>query len=69
VRSTASLFPDAQHPDRVSRDPGDDYVVALATASASIVVSGDQDLLILAPDLPIQSPAAFLALVERRPER
>lgn len=65
LRSTASLSPDADRPDRVSRDPGDDYVVALATASASIIVSGDQDLLILAPKLPVQSPAAFLARVER----
>ncbi len=65
LRSTASMFADAEHPDQVSRDPGDDYVVALATASASILVSGDYDLLVLAPELPIRPPAAFLALLER----
>jgi putative PIN family toxin of toxin-antitoxin system len=63
--STASMFADAEHADPVSRDPGDDYLVALATASASILVSGDDDLLVLAPELPIQPPAAFLELLER----
>lgn len=66
LRSTASLFPDAKHPEHVSRDSGDDYIVALATASASVLVSGDQDLLVLAPGLPIQPPAAFLARLETR---
>lgn len=61
LRSAGSMFPDAAHPSRVSRDRGDDYVVALATASSSILVSGDQDLLVLAPALPILSPVAFLA--------
>jgi putative PIN family toxin of toxin-antitoxin system len=64
LRSTASIFADAEHPPRVSRDPGDDYVVALASASAAVLVSGDRDLLVLAPGLPIQTPAAFLALLE-----
>jgi putative PIN family toxin of toxin-antitoxin system len=65
LRSTASMFADAEHADHVSRDPGDDYLVALAAASASILVSGDNDLLVLAPELPIQPPAAFLGLLER----
>jgi uncharacterized protein len=65
LHSTASMLNDVEHPDHVSGDPGDDYLVALATASASILVSGDRDLLVLAPELPIQMPASFLALVER----
>jgi uncharacterized protein len=65
LRSTASMLGDAEHPPPVSRDPGDDYLVALAAASAAILVSGDDDLLILAPELPIQTAAAFLALLER----
>jgi predicted nucleic acid-binding protein len=60
-----SKLVDAEHPPPVSRDPGDDYVVALATASASILVSGDHALLVFAPELPIQTAAAFLALLER----
>jgi putative PIN family toxin of toxin-antitoxin system len=65
LRSTASMFADAERADHVSRDPGDDYLVALATASASILVSGDNDLLVLAAELPIQPPPAFLGLLER----
>ena len=65
LRSTASMFADAKHPDHVSRDLGDDYLVALATASASILVTGDRDLLVPTPELPIQPPPAFLALLER----
>jgi putative PIN family toxin of toxin-antitoxin system len=65
LRSSASMFPDTERPERVSRDPGDDYVVPLATTTASILVSGDDDLLALAPELPIHAPAAFLMRVER----
>ncbi|HEY8951248.1 MAG TPA: putative toxin-antitoxin system toxin component, PIN family [Candidatus Dormibacteraeota bacterium] len=64
LRSTASMFADTEHAAQISRDPGDDYLVALATASASILVSGDSDLLVLAPGLPIEPPAAFLGLLE-----
>jgi putative PIN family toxin of toxin-antitoxin system len=64
LRPTASILADAEHPPQVSCDPGDDYVVALANTSASVLVSGDRDLLVLAPELPIQTPAAFLALLE-----
>jgi len=65
LRSTASIFADAEHPDHVSGDPGDDYLVALASASASILVTGDSHLLVLASDLPIQPTAVFLARLER----
>jgi putative PIN family toxin of toxin-antitoxin system len=65
LRATASMLADAEHPDHISRDPGDDYLLALAKASASVLVSGDPDLLVLAPDLPIQSPGAFLGQLQR----
>jgi uncharacterized protein len=65
VRSMASTLADAERPDRISRDPGDDYLLALAKASSSILVSGDRDLLVLAPELPIQSPGALLEHVQR----
>jgi uncharacterized protein len=65
LRSTASMLADVERPDHISRDPGDDYLLALAKASASILVSGDRDLLVLAPELPIQEPAAFLGLLQR----
>lgn len=49
-------------PIAVSRDPKDDYLIALARqAGADCIVSGDADLTVLA-DLvpPVRSPAAFL---------
>lgn len=65
LRATASMLADAERPDHISRDPGDDYLLALAKASASILISGDRDLLVLAPELPIQEPASFLQHLER----
>jgi uncharacterized protein len=65
LRSTASMLAGAQRQDHVSRDSGDDYLLALAKGSASILVSGDRDLLVLAPELPIHEPAAFLELLQR----
>lgn len=43
-----------------SRDPDDDYLIALAAVSGSALVSGDRDLLELSSRLPIFSPAHFL---------
>lgn len=43
-----------------SRDPGDDHLVALAEASAAVIVTGDDDLLALT-GAPVRSPRAFLA--------
>ena len=63
LQSTASMVGDMEEPPPVSHDPGDDYLVALAVASASILVSGDYDLLSPAPQLPIQAPAEFLKLI------
>jgi putative PIN family toxin of toxin-antitoxin system len=64
LRSTAAIAPDISEPPPVSADPGDDYLVALATTSASILVSGDRHLLALAPGLPIHSPVGALRLIE-----
>jgi uncharacterized protein len=65
LRATASIEVDADRPDHISRDPGDDYLLALAKASASILVSGDRDLLVLAPELPIKAPGTFLEDLQR----
>lgn len=64
LRSTASMLADPERSDHVSRDPDDDYLLALAKSSASILISGDDDLLVLAPGLPIQEPRAFLEFLE-----
>lgn len=49
--------------DSVSRDPDDDYLVALARdAEADWLVTGDPDLLeVVGPPVPIVSPGAFVA--------
>jgi putative PIN family toxin of toxin-antitoxin system len=47
-----------------SPDPGDDYLITLATASKAVIVSGDRHLLDLGADLPVYSPADFIAVIE-----
>ena len=51
---------------RICRDPDDDWVIACAVAGqADVIVSGDQDLLVLerVGDIPILSATAFLDLL------
>lgn len=43
-----------------SRDPGDDYLLALAENEHAVLVTGDKHLLHLAEQLPIRTAAAFL---------
>ncbi len=61
----ATVADDPACPEPLSRDPGDDYLIALARAtSAHVLVTGDQDLLGLdLPDLKIVSPREFLDLL------
>lgn len=66
VRLTAIMVEDPEDIEAISRDPDDDYLIALARSSgAHIVVSGDRDLTSfrdLAP--PVVTPRAFLATIE-----
>lgn len=48
-------------PSVSSRDPNDDYLLALAIDRRAYLVTGDRDLLVLADDLPILTPKQFLA--------
>jgi putative PIN family toxin of toxin-antitoxin system len=71
LRRAATVAPDPDAPPPISsRDPGDDYLLALAAAENAFLVSGDEHLLSpegsLAGRLPIRSPAAFLGLLERQ---
>ena len=56
----AVMRADLSDPPPVSRDAGDDYLVALARDSEAVIVTGDGDLLSLAPALPVFGPARFL---------
>jgi putative PIN family toxin of toxin-antitoxin system len=62
VRDHGRLAEDPAGPPPVgSRDPNDDYLLALAIDRRAYLVTGDQDLLVLSNDLPILSPAQFVA--------
>jgi uncharacterized protein len=55
--------PDAS-PRVQSRDPKDDYLIAVASSAHATLVTGDGDLLELAGSIPVVSPRAFLASLE-----
>ena len=60
-----ALVEDPNTPPTVSSsDPGDDYLIALAQRSRSVLVSGDRDLLELSEQIPVYSPSAFLELLQ-----
>ncbi|WP_249012018.1 putative toxin-antitoxin system toxin component, PIN family [Conexibacter sp. DBS9H8] len=62
VRDHATLAEDPASPPSVgSRDPDDNYLLALAIDRRAYLVTGDQDLLVLSNDLPILTPAQFAA--------
>ena len=62
----ADVRDDPNRPPAIrSPNPGDDYLVALAEETRAVIVSGDAHLLGLANDLPVYSPAAFLALLDQ----
>jgi predicted nucleic acid-binding protein len=60
----------ASDPDRApsvrSPDPDDDYLIALAETTRSVLVTGDKDLLGLAGSIPVYPPAGFLDLLPAR---
>ncbi len=66
LQDTGVYAPDPPTPPRRSRDPGDDYLLALAETEKAIVVSGDQHLLELADRFPVRSPRDFLEALETR---
>ncbi len=68
LRAEARVYEQPREPPpQRSRDPDDDYLIALAAGSGSALVSGDADLLALSEKLPIFSPARFLEGLHRAP--
>ena len=53
----------ATEPPVHSRDPDDDYLIALAAAHRAALVSGDKHLLALDGEIPAFSPRAFVGLL------
>lgn len=63
----AQLATDPPGPPRVrSEDPADDYLIALAAGERAVLVSGDAHLTVLAAQIPVRTPAQFLAELEGR---
>jgi uncharacterized protein len=60
LRHGAILATDPRDAPPRSADPGDDYLIALAESERAILVSGDQHVLALADQLPIQTARMFL---------
>ena len=56
----AVLAADPAEPERLSADAGDDYLIALAAQERAVLASGDQHLLALGEELPIETARAFL---------
>ena len=68
LASTAEMTEDPDDPPEVrSRDPGDDYLIALAESERAVLVSGDDHLLELADRIPVLTPAEFLARFVSKP--
>lgn len=63
LQGSAVLADDREHPPLAvrSRDPNDDYLLALAAAEHALLVTGDAYLLELDERLPIHTPRSFLA--------
>jgi putative PIN family toxin of toxin-antitoxin system len=60
IHDHGSLAEDpASPPPLGSRDPDDDYLLALAIDRRAYLVTGGQDLLVPSDDLPILTPAQF----------
>jgi uncharacterized protein len=68
LRRGARMHDDPDDPPTTkSPDRGDDYLIALAETAQAMIVTGDKHLLGLAGQLPVFSPADFLAELDRRP--
>lgn len=69
LNSDANMIYDpAEVPEVRSADPDDDYLIALASHSRSILVSGDKDLGDLAGRIPVYSPAELVRLISETGE-
>jgi hypothetical protein len=69
LSESGTLADDPATPPPVrSAGSGDDYLIALAAAQQAMLVSGDNDLLDLADEIPVLSPAQFRAHISDAPD-
>ena len=65
LEAGATVIDDVDPGEPITRDPDDDYLVALARAAGGVLVSGDRDLLEAdVADVEILSPREFLTRLE-----
>jgi uncharacterized protein len=70
LAGSAVVVPDPANPPAVrSKDPGDDYLIALAASERALLVSGDGHLLDLREQIPVYSPREFLKLLDPQSPR
>ncbi len=67
IGAEAVTVADEDSPPPRSRDPDDDYLIALAQTARAALVTGDADLLVLREQLPIFSAADFLDWLDAHP--
>ncbi len=68
IAARAVSAPDPEDPPSVrSRDPDDDYLIALAAQERAVIVSGDGHLLNLEGEIPVFTPASFLERFSHSP--
>jgi uncharacterized protein len=67
ARDHGTIAEDPASPPPInSRDPDDDYLLALAIDRRAYLVTGNQDLLVLSENLPILTPAQFVTKLRER---
>jgi putative PIN family toxin of toxin-antitoxin system len=65
-RETILVDDPAEPPTSRSKDPGDDYLLALAEAERAVLVSGDRHFLALTEELPVLTAREFLVTIGAR---
>jgi predicted nucleic acid-binding protein len=58
-RASVVVEDPADQPPVGSSDPEDDYLIALAASTRSLLVTGDSDLLALSGRIPVLTPSGF----------
>jgi uncharacterized protein len=67
LRERGVAIPDPDYVEARTRDPADDYLLAVAeSGSADVIISGDKDLTELVdPPVPVLTPREFLERLDR----
>lgn len=63
----AELRPEVGKPSKATRDPDDDYLVALSEQSGAVIVTGDDDPLAMDLHPPAMTPRALLDRLRSHP--